>query len=294
MPACTQCGAPYDPSSSFCRGCGSALPVPPPPAVSASPAVSALPPPPAAVAANPPSPVVTQAPRSTGRKVLKIVGITVAVFFALFIGLAILGAILGGGKNGAGNNRAGNSNKDNSANGAATTPSDQKASKPGQNNEPWAQPTAEQLAKVQGSDLSKEFATSAWRVQSLIANAYGSRMLGLNVREGMVLPSDEVMRDDLKASKSSIRNAADQRAYDQLHALLWLLHVGPNFKTNDPRDYRYTIYRPFFDAAGDCASAMFTNFSGNTVTPGVGRCLSEQVKLKNTLDKVKVHNWDDF
>jgi len=252
-----------------------------------------VPPPPAAVAANPPSPVATQAPRSTGRKVLKIVGITVAVFFALFIGLAILGAILGGGKNGAGNNRAGNSNKDNSANGAATTPSDQKASEPGQNNEPWAQPTAEKLAKAQGSGLSKEFATRVWRAHVLIGNDY-TRMTDLGVQEGLVLPSDEAIRDELKASKSSIRNAADQRAYDQLHALLWLIHVGSNFKTNDPRDYRYTMYRPFFEAGGDCASAMFRNFYGNKETEGAVKCLSGQIKLKNILNKVKIHNWDDF
>jgi hypothetical protein len=247
------------------------------------------------MAVNPPAPVMTQVPPKKGNKALKIVGITVAVFVALFFGLAILGAILGGGKNGAGNSRAANNNKDSAnANGAATTPSDQKASESGQNNEPWAQPTAEKLAKAQGAGLSKEFATSVWRAQLLIANTYGSRMLGLNVREGMVLPSDEVMRDDLKASKSSIRNAADQRAYDQLHALLWLVHVGSTFKTNDPRDYGYKIYHPFFDAAGDCASAMFTNFSGNTETPGARKCLSGQINLKNTLNKVKIHNWDDF
>ena len=88
MVPCKKCGAPNDPNASFCRGCGTAQP-----AGNAGPSPAAVPPPPASAVAYPPAPALT---KKKSKKVLKIVGIVVAVFVAL----VVWGAIIDSGKNG--------------------------------------------------------------------------------------------------------------------------------------------------------------------------------------------------
>lgn len=84
MASCSKCGAPYGPTSQFCTGCGTTL---------AQSAGSAAPASYAPAIATPPASM--QIKKKKG-KLLKIVGIVVAVFFAL----VIWGAISESGKNG--------------------------------------------------------------------------------------------------------------------------------------------------------------------------------------------------
>jgi hypothetical protein len=88
---CKQCGAPNDPSASFCPGCGTAQSAAA--AVSVSVAVSSHP----AAAAYAPAPVPAKKKKG---KALKIIGIAGAVFVALFIALVVLGAVIDARKNG--------------------------------------------------------------------------------------------------------------------------------------------------------------------------------------------------
>jgi len=87
MAFCSKCGAPYGPTSQFCAGCGTTL------AQSAGSASTAVPSPYSPAIATPPASMQTKKKKG---KLLKIVGIVAAVFFAL----VIWGAVSESGKNG--------------------------------------------------------------------------------------------------------------------------------------------------------------------------------------------------
>jgi hypothetical protein len=268
MSLCPKCGGANDPTSGFCRACGTALPV-----ASAGTSRGAVPPPPPA-AANPPAPAVA---KKKGNKAVKIVGILVAVF----VGLVIFGAIIDSRKN-SGKGPTNDPDK---------TASAQKAPEHSQSR-PVGQPTAEQLAKAQQAGLSKDFATGTWLTHRYVTNTYGRVLAGLTDAD-ITLPPDEAIRDSLKASRNSIRNAADQLAYDRMYALLWIDHTASGMT---PDKDEQSLYMHYIRSGNGCFIGVMASFeAGHKYAPGLTKdiqdCLRKQAAFKADFDKTHP---DDF
>src|ERR1700682_4864613 len=129
------------------------------------------------------------------------------------------------------------------------------------------QPTQEQLAKARRAGLSKEFAIDAWQTHIYTVNTY-TRLAGLGTDGGLVLPSDEAIRDGLKATKQSVHTAADQLAFERMYALLWIDHTAPHFKMkgeNNAYEGRHDAgYGRYVLAGEDCFSAVMSSFGDSS------------------------------
>jgi hypothetical protein len=261
MVSCKQCGAPIDSTASFCRSCGTAQPAAD--AGSSAPAQSV------AATAYAPAPVVA---KKKSKKALKIVGIVVAVFVAL----VVWGAIIDAGKN-----------KGRVPNDPEKTASDQKASEQSQ-----SQPTTEQLASAQKAGLSKDFASNAWLTHRYVVNTY-TRVLGGFKDADITLPSDEAIRDSIKGARGSIRNKADQLAYDRMYALLWIDHTASGMT---PSTDEQSLYMHYIRSGNGCFIGVMSSFeAGHEYAPGLMKdmheCMSIQAAFKAEFDKT---HQDDF
>jgi zinc ribbon protein len=166
------------------------------------------------------------------------------------------------------------------------------------------QPTQEELAKARRAGLSKEFAIDAWQTHIYTVNTY-TRLAGLGTDGGLVIPSDEAIRDGLKATKKSVHTAADQMAFDRMYALLWIDHTAPHFKMkgeNSAYEGQHDAgYGKYVLAGEDCFSAVMSSFGDPSfsdyppdVQKGIRNCLKEQRNLKAAIDRVRIVKWDEF
>ncbi|MFL6311572.1 MAG: hypothetical protein ACJ71W_05660 [Terriglobales bacterium] len=164
------------------------------------------------------------------------------------------------------------------------------------------QPTQEELVKAQRAGLSKEFAVDAW-VAHIHTVSTHTRLVGIETDSA--LPSDEAIRDELKATKKSVQTPADQLAFERMYALLWIDHTAPHFKMKGENaayeGNRDAGYGRYTSAGEDCFSAVMSSFGNPSfseypadVQKGIRNCLPGQRKLKAAIDRVRIVKWDEF
>jgi hypothetical protein len=205
--------------------------------------------------------VAPAAAKKKGNKWLMIVGIIAAVFVGLPVVITLITAIVLSFKSPAKNE-----------------------------NRPAAPPpTAEELTNAQRAGLSKEFATAAWLTHRYVGNAFTHLVMSRIDEDIKQLPSDEAIRDGLKATKSSIRNAADRLAFDRMYALLWIVHTSPNWK---PGEAWNPVYERHSLLGSDCLLAVLYSFGQDVGDPkDFKNCVAEQRKLRAAEGK---GDWDDL
>jgi hypothetical protein len=204
--------------------------------------------------------VAPAAAKKKGNKWLMIVGIIAAVFVGLPVVITIITAIVLSFKSPAKNELM-----------------------------PAAPPaTAEELAKAQRAGLSKEFATAAWLTHRYVVNALTHLVMSRTDEDIKQLPSDEAIRDGLKATKSSIHNVADQRAFDRMYALLWIVHTSPNWK---PGEAWNPVYEQHSNVGLKCGFAVSESFGDTGGSKDTKDCLAEQRKLRAAEGR---SDWDDL
>jgi len=150
-------------------------------------------------------------------------------------------------------------------------------------------PTAEDLSKAQQAGLSKEFAAQAWLSHRYVANTQ-TRLLTIGTDADITLPADEVIRDGLKATKSSIHNPAEQLAFDRMYALLWAVHTSPSWKLGEPQN---PVYQQHAAIGSYCFSAVLYSFGRDPegMKLGGNKCLTGQRKLQAEEGK---SDWNDL
>jgi zinc ribbon protein len=153
-------------------------------------------------------------------------------------------------------------------------------------------PTPRELQDAEKAGLSKEFATKGWIHHRYALNKYVP-LTGLSEGdEGLTIPPDEVLRTSLVNLNDVVQTDADRLALRRMRSLLWATHTAVQLKSRGTED---PTYKQVFQVADHCFMAVSVSFNGGTggaAANGVRSCLTEQVRVKDELDKRGVSNWD--
>ncbi len=154
-------------------------------------------------------------------------------------------------------------------------------------------PTPRELQDAQKAGLSKEFATQAWILHRYSMNKF-MPLAGLDTDEGLIMPTDDDLRDSLAKLKDVRQSEADKLAWQRMAALSWATHTASQLRSRGNDD---PTYKQVYHLADDCFSAVnnsFTGGSGGQAANAIHRCLNEKPQVKAAVDKQNIPNWDDL
>ncbi|SRR6266571_2098097 len=154
-------------------------------------------------------------------------------------------------------------------------------------------PTPRELHDAQRAGLSKEFATQAWIIHRYSMNKF-TPLAGLDTDEGLIMPTDDDLRNSLAELKDVRHTDADKVAWQRMAALSWATHTASQLRSRGNDD---PTYKQVYHLADDCFVAVnnsFTGGSGGQAANAIHRCLNEKPQVKAAVDKQGIPNWNDL